>query len=416
MKREVFITLLLLLGAAVSPACRAQERRQKTRLATVSPPGRAPAATRRTSTVQADTETANTAPTATATSTRAATATVETTATRVAMATNTATLTPEAAAVLTRTPLTPVDVEQAFPLPWPVPPFRDAQIEAAKRCSATIASGEATFDLGERQSACEWTSLAAAYIRERVAEGLQTATPESGPAARSFHLSADLPSEAVYSFGQAVAANPALALVGSYKSPPLYAAYLNALPLVEPPPLVQQPITGVDISLEQIDHVPSVQYALHIEGANGNPAISGQITRWDYGDDGETVSTEEITGAVGVDRLQRLGGEGLSDLLPIDRSFRMGPGIGYTVNWQVTLTFADGSTLAPFNSGTMLFAGAPWFVELDGQLYMQYSTDFLDALLGVTGALALPPGNDPALVRHVHWYDSAQPLEAGFNR
>lgn len=358
----------------------------------------------------AETGTATVLPTTTATSTQQVTEAP--TAMAMATATNRATAT----APLTTTPLSPVDVEDAFPLPWPVAPFRDAQIEGARECAETMVNSEANESLDEPQTACDWTVLAAAYIRERVAERLQTTTPESGPAARAFQLPAQPPAEAVYAFGQAVAANPALALVASYHSPPLYAAYLNALPLAEPPPQAEQPITAVDIALEQIDHVPSVQYTLHIERANSDPVISGQITRWDYGEDGVTETTEEITGVVSAARLQGLGGEALSDLLPVDGSFRMGPGIGYAIKWQVTLTFADGSTLSPFNDGTMLFAGAPWFVQVDGQWYLQYSTDFLDALLSVTGALALPPGNDPVLTRQVHWFDSAQPLEAGFSR
>ncbi len=358
----------------------------------------------------AETGTATASPTNTATATHPATPTPE------APATDQATATPTETARPTATPLRPVEVEQAFPLPWPVAPFRDAQVEEARECAATMAARGSTLDLKEPQTACGWALMAEAHIRERVAEALQTATPEGGPAARAFHLLPRPAEEAVQAFGQAVAANPALSLVATYNSPPLYAAYLNALPLVEPPPVAEQPITAVDIALEQIDHVPAVQYALHIERANSAPVVSGQITRWEYGEDGVTETVEEVDGVVSVARLQGLGGEGLSDLLPVDHPFRMGPGTGYAINWQVTLTFADGSTLSPFNEGTMLFAGAPWFVELDGQWYLQYSTDFLDALLAVTGALALPPGNDPALTRQVHWFDSARPLEAGFSR
>ncbi|MDX1688125.1 MAG: hypothetical protein R3248_09105 [Candidatus Promineifilaceae bacterium] len=352
----------------------------------------------------AETGTATTSPTNTATATHPATPTPE------------APATDQATATLTATPLRPVEVEQVFPLPWPVDPFRDAQVEEARECAAMMAARGATLDLEEPQTACDWALMAEARIRERVAEALQTATPESGSAARAFHLLPRPAEEAVYAFGQAVVGNPALALAATYNSPPLYAAYLNALPLVEPPPVAEQPITAVDIALEQIDHVPAVQYALHVEGANGDPVVSGQITRWEYGEDGVTETVDEIDGVVSVAQLQGLGGEALSDLLPVDHPFRMGPGTGYAISWQVTLTFADGSTLSPFNQGTMLFAGAPWFIELDGQWYLQYSTDFLDALLAVTGALALPPGNDPALTRHVHWFDGARPLEAGFSR
>lgn len=373
-----------------------------------------------------ETPTATSPPTTAPTPTAAPTLTSTPTPT----SSSTATPTPEATVTSTPTPLSPVDLETIFPLAWPVASFTDTQLGEARACAAadlanerypdaTVVPNQELSNIYEPQTGCDWAALAMAYIHRfqqaRFIE-FETATPESSSARTTFPLPERRPTEAVYAFGQAVAANPAFAFVSSYSSPSLYAYYMNALPLVEPPPVVQQPVTAVEIQFEQIFHVPYAQYELHIENADASPVVTGQITRWRYDEGSETEETEEIGGTLSVTAVQNLGGAALSDLLPVDRSFRMGPGIGYAVDWQVALTFADSSTLLLINDGTLLFAGAPWFVEIDGQTYMQYSTDFPDALLIVTAALDLPPENTPSMTREVHWLDSGPPLEIGFNR
>jgi hypothetical protein len=328
----------------------------------------------------------------------------------------------------TLTPLPVFDLETVFPLAWPVKSFSHAQINEAKACAAAdiiserypnlaAVRGEDLLAIYEPRTGCDWAVLAMAYIQRPVLRELMTATPDRGGIVMgdSLRLPERPPAGAIYAFGQAVAANPAFAFVSSYSSPPLYAYYMNGLSLVEPPPVARQPVTAVDIQFEQIIHVPSAHYDLHIRNANTAPVVSGQITRWTYHEGSSAEKTEEMAGVLRAADVQSLGGEALSDLLPVDTPFRLGPGIGYAINWQVTLTFADNSTLLLTNNGTLLFAGAPWFVEIDGQAYMQYSTDFLDALLTVTGALNLPPGNDPSMTREMHWSDGGQPLEIGFN-
>ncbi|MEM7794640.1 MAG: hypothetical protein AAF579_09325, partial [Cyanobacteria bacterium P01_C01_bin.118] len=66
----------------------------------------------------------------------------------------------------------------------------------------------------------------------------------------------------------------------------------------------------------------------------------------------------------------------------------------YYPEWDVTLTFEDGSTLELFSAGNLLQTGAPWFITIDDQVYMQYSAAFAEAVSELLIGVGLPFGGD----------------------
>ena len=93
-----------------------------------------------------------------------------------------------------------------------------------------------------------------------------------------------------------------------------------------------------------------------------------------------------------VEFVQALG-TALGDLLPLQGALSLIPCTDTNPNWKVTLTFEEGATLELVTQGSnFLRAGGPFQTEIDGQVYAQYSADFLVALSDIFDSLELEFG------------------------
>jgi hypothetical protein len=65
-------------------------------------------------------------------------------------------------------------------------------------------------------------------------------------------------------------------------------------------------------------------------------------------------------------------------------------------DWSITLRYEDGTDLALKTHGSNIYhLGGPWWVEIDGQLYIQVSDTILSSLHNLIEKLELPVG-EPA--------------------
>ena len=86
-------------------------------------------------------------------------------------------------------------------------------------------------------------------------------------------------------------------------------------------------------------------------------------------------------------------------------------------DWYVLLTFEDGTQLALVtNESNFLFYGGPWQVTIDEQMYMQYSPDFLIAVLELVEALQLPEGFPSVIYMGVGGYFEREFIYLAFSR
>jgi hypothetical protein len=223
-------------------------------------------------------------------------------------------------------------------------------------------------------SACDWAVLAVAFS-ERTQD------------------KDELPEKALQAFRRAVAGNAALA----FRKELMGRGYFSAKSLVKAPPFSSQPITQVYIELAWGGGIGvptyNINYNVTITGAESSrPVVSGSLET-----KGETPVKRALTGTVAASLVQALG-PALTDLLPIKRQFTLTPCTDNYPDWKVSLTFKDGATLKlTTNKSNFLFAGGPWQTEIDQQVYVQYSAEFLVALRKITDALGLPASETGAM-------------------
>jgi hypothetical protein len=238
-------------------------------------------------------------------------------------------------------------------------------IEAARDCDTEAAPDEP-------ETPCEWAAVAASYSRDAGDGGT-------------------LPAEGIESFVEAVTGNPALAF-----TPDLLFGYIGQVDLV-PSPFEGKTITDVEIDYSYAGLGASAAFHITISEADTDePVVAGEV-QTEGGFDTPEVRDESIDTTVDSTLVQALSGS-LTDLMPMGDTFTSVPCWDNYPDWTVTLTFDDGTTLdlATYQSN-FFFAGGPWQLEIDGQIYAQYSFDFLSAILDITEALDLPLGETAAM-------------------
>lgn len=263
---------------------------------------------------------------------------------------------------------TPPILAPAFPLAWPVLPLTRQQVAAVRACDIESLADErypdgiATDDLRSvvvPESDCDWAALALAYTL-----WLDDDEPLSDAAEDAFLQTMSR------NFGFAFAT-------------PIFYRYFGSTALVEAPPATQQEITDISIKYKWVGLGEPVAYALAIQQANTAPTL--------------TV-TPEISPALHADvdtQLLQALAPALTDLLPVESTFALSPCTDNYIDWDVTLTFADGSAIHLTTDSNFLYFGGPWFTMIDDQTYVQFSTAFPRALYELVSALGLPIG-EPA--------------------
>lgn len=256
------------------------------------------------------------------------------------------------------------------PLPWPLKPVTDAEIQEARNCSSDEMANKlnvigTTTPVPAANTACDWAALAVAYAKLR---------KEGQP-----------PTDAgIAAFQQAISRNPALAF-----TPPVLAGYLGTQGIIDAPPLASQPIVRAEIKHTFSGLGDQVAYSLDITNADSDkPVVSGESG---------VETKKKITGTIDRKLVQALG-PALIDFVPIRNQFSQVVCYDDYPDWTVTLTFKDGTTLKLVtNDSNIYFYGGPWQTEIDKQNYMQYSGALLNPLLDIREALNLPKDETAAM-------------------
>lgn len=270
----------------------------------------------------------------------------------------------------------------SFPLAWPVE-FSDEQIEAAQLCDVWTIIDEfydETWQIEqlvaayEPETACDWAELATAYVVH--------ASEHEGP----------VPEAGKKAYLAAISQNPALVLLT-----PLLFGYLDEMPLVDPPPFADQPVVTarLDYTFGGIGY--QSEYTILITAADTSPIA--EVTGTETDSFGEEPEENDLSsyGPISPDLVQALG-QSLTDFVPVEELFEVISCYDYYPDWEVTLTFADGTSLQVLTNGSNLLGeGGPWQAEIDGQNYVQVSGAFVDAVAAITGELNLPGGSTAAM-------------------
>ena len=260
------------------------------------------------------------------------------------------------------------------PTPWPINMPDGSQIEEARKCKVEqiastrypdYLSGDDLKSAYPAESACDWAILASAYQSHN---------------SDDTHLS----EEGIDAFSQSIGENPAFIFTALN-----FYVYFNSLELVEPPPFASQPVKQIKIKYEWsgIGEPNQVAYQITINNAD-RPA--DQISLNVQAKPEENKNTLTIPEDSGV--FQDLG-KALGDLVPMRSPVFLEVCTDNSSDWQVDLTYADGRTMKMFtHQSNVITAGGPWQVNIDDTTYLQYSTDFLVAILNLFNALNLPLG------------------------
>ncbi|RMG15416.1 MAG: hypothetical protein D6728_00755 [Cyanobacteria bacterium J055] len=278
------------------------------------------------------------------------------------------------------------------PMPWSLPPLTDEQLEAVRNCdleTVAIDRYPETLTADELLQAytpttdCDWAVLARASAQRW--DGVS------------------LPESAQNAFGQTIALNP-----GFIYAPSLFASYFGKIPVVEAPPFTQQEIVAVKIEYRWYGLGNGVSYQVEIDRANTQPIVSGTVNSGlMFGDPTwETPTTEQLhksdrtlSGTIDPEIVQALR-FALTDLVPIDSQFTLNFCTDNYPDWLVSIAFADGTTLSMVTKDSnFLYAGGPWQTTIDGQNYVQFSPEFIQALANVVNTLELPWGEPAGMAR-----------------
>lgn len=265
-----------------------------------------------------------------------------------------------------------------------IKPLTDEQLRSARTCdidgllesryppATSIDDLPSAYD---PQTDCDWAVLTAAYI-ERLDEYEEPPEAAKQVFARTYEL------------------NPAFAL----HSRTLF-AFIDSIPLNEPLPITQQTITTIDIAYTYAGMGASVNYLVTITDANTNPHVSGDVTRGasDFFGDSDEGETYTVSTTLDSEIAQALGPT-MRDFIPIDSQFSMSVCYDNYPDWNVAITFEDGSVIEMVtNDSNFFYAGGPWQTTIDGQSYVQFSPTFLLALIDLAEALELPFGETMAM-------------------
>jgi hypothetical protein len=245
--------------------------------------------------------------------------------------------------------------ELVLPLPWPVMPFTDAQIEEVRECDFIAPAGtpgpERIPDLTTPHpefSTCQWAAIA-------VSRG------------KGFRES-----DKLIAFNSTLSSNLAFVL-----SPAFTDRYFGELELVESPPFASSPIVAVELHYDFASVDYQEAYDLTITDANTTPQVVGEVSK-NY-----DRMRYRIVPMMKSETIQALG-DALDNLLPIERQFAINDCCDNYPDWRLTIEFHDGQTVvATTNGSNRMEVGGPWQVVIDGQNYLQYSPELLSAAMNI---------------------------------
>ncbi len=274
----------------------------------------------------------------------------------------------------TETPTPTASPSKITPLPWPLPPATDKQLEEARACdSAGLADERYPATVGvdglaakfSPKTACDWAALAVAYWKR--------AGQDNPPA-----------DEGIAAFQKAIKLNSALAfkLV-------LLQGYFGTKGIVTAPPFAKSPIVRVEAQHAFSGLGTRVEYSYTISNGDTNkPLVSGKSG---------VDKIDKLSGTVDKALVQALG-PALIDFVPMRTQFSQIVCYDDYPDWTVILTFKDGTKLTLVtNQSNVYFSGGPWQVEINKQNYTQYSNAFLVAMLDISDALKLPQDETAAM-------------------
>lgn len=275
----------------------------------------------------------------------------------------------------TATPTSSLPTYQSqIPLGWPVEMPTMKQILEAKECPIEASAKsrypeemlywdfEYAYPL---ESPCDWAILAIAY-QSRIEK--RDVISEEGKRA----------------FFQAVQQNSALAMNEAILYP-----YFDSFELVDAPPLAGQPITSITIDYEWsgIGEPSHIEYFIEIE----NTQLSSDEVKISVKSQPEKLKNN-LSHSLNPEKIQEIRSS-LTDFLPVQVPFTLEPCTDNSPDWNITVNFLNGKSITlTTHHSNLLTAGGPWFMELDGQFYIQFSAALTQAIMRLFDSLGLPLG------------------------
>ena len=260
-----------------------------------------------------------------------------------------------------------------LPLAWPISMPLEEQINEVKECNInSLAELRYPEEMNyweieyahSIESACDWAILAVAYKSH-------------------FNDDESTPEEGRRAFLETLIRNPAFAMHSS-----LFYPYFNSMEFVDVLPQAEQPIKSatIDYKWSGIGDPSEVSYQIEIN----NSHLADQI--WIRVQSQPDNLKDNVAQSIKPEIIQEIG-KALSDFLPVEYPFKMDICTDNIPDWSINLTFLDGSELTLKTHSSNLFTvGGPWFTEVNGQNYVQYSSALVDAVSNLFDELELPLG------------------------
>lgn len=275
----------------------------------------------------------------------------------------------------TVTPTSSLPIYQSqLPQRWPILMPTQEQILEAKGCSIeTLAEVRYPENINYWElehayplvSSCDWAVLSFAYQlrfddKEKISEDGKRA------------------------FIEAIKQNYAFTL-----NKPLFYIYFNSFELVDIPPIANQPIKSISINYEWF--------------GNGDPShlkydIEIRDTQTPSNEFSLDIKLEpkdlinNLSESINPEVVQKIG-SALTDFVPIQSPFKMENCVHNTSDWTLILTFLNDETITlKTYQSNLLTVGGPWFMELDGQFYIQFSSKITQAIFNLFDSIGLSFG------------------------
>jgi len=253
----------------------------------------------------------------------------------------------------------------AYPVEFPLPALTESQILDVSNCDIEnivlnrYPESVTEDQLGKQfvpKSGCDWAVLAFAYAKR-----------SRGDSTSPLGLAA---------FENALRTNYGYAL-----SDPIFYAYFGEVIMVGNPKFADQEIREINISYNWggLGDFPSDGYSFSIINANTKPIIESKSS---------IIDTNVILNKDMVQDL-RLG---LINFLPIKSEISIVPCTDNFPSWLVVIVFMDGTELTLTAHSNFLTSGGPWEMTMDGQTYIQFSSELLEKIVQLMDAIGLPLG------------------------
>lgn len=282
---------------------------------------------------------------------------------------------------------TPISTSPPIPDPlsgplytWPIPPLSDEQIQEILDCQKSTWSGNTQIDPNEIEienpvTACDYGLKALSLVVD-----LDTL---------------ELPDSGIYYAQQALLINPGIIFANPY----FFFAF-QGIDIVASPIPIERAIQEITVNYKWSGIGALVNYSATITYGESPIAVGNVEIGHGIGEDENTKTNWSLQQELAPEFLEGIGSS-MVNLIPVKRQGMMYGCFDNYPDWEIAITFDDGSQTNLFSNGSNFYMdGGPFQTRIEGQNYVMASYQFNLVLNKIIQELELPFGQTLAMYCH----------------